>query len=100
MNSLYLRHVSYLTEESGLSLIIRKKLELDTHNKEVFQLFTPEFVNLMDHDIDKYINIISKYQESQNHWRCNKFLKCMVLTNVENTLKLLTLTLRIFQFPN
>ncbi|KAF6062942.1 Vps51/Vps67 family protein [Candida albicans] len=86
MNSLYLRHVSYLTEESGLSSIIRKKLELDTHNKEVFQLFTPEFVNLMDHDIDKYINIISKYQESQttgdaisslNAWfdKCGKYLK-------------------------
>ena len=86
MNSLYLKHVSYLTEESGLSLIIRKKLESDTHNKEVFQLFTPEFVNLMDHDIDKYINIISKYQESQttgdaisslNAWfdKCGKYLK-------------------------
>ena len=86
MNSSYLKHVSYLTEEGGLSQVISKNLQSDTPNTEILQLFTPEFVNLMDHDIDKYINIISKTQESQNSgdaisalnaWfeRCGKYLK-------------------------
>ncbi|EMG45582.1 hypothetical protein G210_4234 [Candida maltosa Xu316] len=65
INSSYTDHVTYLTKENGVSSLLEKTLNDDLSQCHNYQLFTSELVDLMDVNVEKYLQTLSGDQQGQ-----------------------------------
>ncbi|RCK56220.1 hypothetical protein Cantr_05777 [Candida viswanathii] len=68
INSSYAKHASHLTsgDADSLSLLIEKTLQSELDQTKSYQLFTPDLVNLMDVNAEKYILILIVKTETED----------------------------------